>query len=398
MKTRLATAIASICAAGLLMPNVSVATGFADFQQAITDGDANVKLRYRYERVDQDNVDKDANASTLLTRLGYKSADFGGFYTQIEFDNVTALGNENFNSTVNGNTNYPVVADPIGSDFNQAYVGFKTESLHFTAGRQRINHNDERFVGGVGWRQNEQTYDGYRLRYDNQSGLNVDYSYIHNVNRIFGTDSPNSDLGGNIHLLNVTYKINADHKVAGFAYELDFDTANAIATRTLGVSYDGKVSAVNIHAAYARQNETGDNPTDFSTDYLALELSTKLSAVNVGIGYESLGSDNGKGFTTPLATLHKFQGFADKFLATPGQGINDLYIKASGSIGKLKLLGVWHQFESDVGSIDYGDEFNFNATYPVYKNTNFLLRYANYSADDFAVDTNKLWAMMTFTF
>ena len=140
------------------------------------------------------------------------------------------------------------------------------------------------------------------------------------------------------------------------------------------------------------------NPTDFSTDYLALELSTKLSVVNVGIGFESLGSDANVGFSTPLATLHIFQGFADKFLNTPNEGIDDLYLKASGKIGKLNMVASYHQFESEVGSIDYGNEFNFNATYPVYKNTNFLLRYANYSADDFAVDTNKLWAMMTFTF
>jgi hypothetical protein len=35
-----------------------------------------------------------------------------------------------------------------------------------------------------------------------------------------------------------------------------------------------------------------------------------------------------KGFTTPLATLHKFQGWADKFLTTPVNGLADLYVNA----------------------------------------------------------------------
>ena len=54
---------------------------------------------------------------------------------------------------------------------------------------------------------------------------------------------------------------------------------------------------------------------------------TKLYEVNLTLGYEVLGSDDGKkGFATPLATGHKFQGFADKFLTTPNDGVQDLYV------------------------------------------------------------------------
>ena len=129
-----------------------------------------------------------------------------------------------------------------------------------------------------------------------------------------------------------------------------------------------------------------------------MELGVKVSAVNIGVGYESLGSDNGKGFATPLATLHKFQGFADKFLATPGAGINDLYFKVSGKVGKLGLTGVWHTLDSDVGSIDYGTELNLIASYPLADKVGLLVKYANYSADDLSVDTNKLWGMLTVKF
>ncbi|MEQ3657808.1 MAG: alginate export family protein [Glaciecola sp.] len=399
MKTKIALSITAALFAGhFVSAETAHASALDDIQKALSDGNTDITLRYRYERVDQDNIDKTTNASTLLTRLSYKSADANGFYVVLEADNVSAIGNENFNSTVNGNGQYPVVADPIGTDMNQAFLAYKTGNTLFSVGRQRINHNDQRFVGGVAWRQNEQTYDGYRVQYDNQQGLKFDYSYVYNVNRIFGTKSPNSDLDGNLHLLNVNYAINDAHKLTGFVYELDFDTANAIATRTIGASYDGKLSKIKIHASLAQQSDTGDNPTDFTADYINLELSTRLSGVNLGIGYESLGSDNGKGFSTPLATLHKFQGFTDKFLGTPATGVNDLYVKASGKVGKLTLAAIYHQLESDAGSIDYGDEINLVAKYPVAKDVGLLVKYANYSADDFSVDTNKLWGMLTFKF
>ena len=400
MKTRIALIIAAALGANTAIIGNAMAndTGFADVAKALTDGTTDLSIRYRYERVDQDNIDKTANASTALTRLSYKSAELNGFYGVLEVDNITAIGNENYNSTVNDNSQYPVVADPTLTEVNQSYLGYRNGDLDVSIGRQQINHNNQRFVGGVAWRQNEQTFDGYRVQYGAKDGLTIDYSFVYNVNRIFGPDSPNGDLQGDIHLLNVNYAYDSAHKFAAYAYELDFDSAHAISTRTLGVSYDGNLSGVKLHAAYATQSDTGNNPSDFSAQYFALEAGMKVSAVNVGIGYESLGSDNGKGFSTPLATLHKFQGFTDKFLGTPAQGVNDLYVKASGKVGKLALTAVLHKLESDVDSIDYGTELNLIAKYPLAKNVGLLLKYANYSADDYSVDTNKTWAMLSFKF
>ena len=58
-------------------------------------------------------------------------------------------------------------------------------------------------------------------------------------------------------------------------------------------------------------------------------------------GYEVLegAPTGGLAFVTPLATLHKFQGWADKFLATPASGIEDAYIAVFGNaLGFLGLL------------------------------------------------------------
>ena len=45
------------------------------------------------------------------------------------------------------------------------------------------------------------------------------------------------------------------------------------------------------------------------------------------MGIEILANDKETSFATPLATLHKFNGFADQFLATPSQGLEDKFLK-----------------------------------------------------------------------
>ena len=376
---------------------------------AVTEGKTTINLRYRYENVDQDGIAEDASASTLKTRLTWKSGQAGLFSAKIEVDDVTALGDDEYNSTANGRSEYPVVADPEGTEINQAYLQFKQGSFVFTGGRQRVVHNDQRFVGGVAWRQNEQTYDGYRAQFKATDALSIDYSYIFNVNRIFGPDGAKGDMGGDINLFNAVYDVSKGHKLAFFVYGIEFDstktenaaaaaTAKALSSNTYGIRYTGKVSNVKLSASYAKQTEAGENMADYSADYMAFEAGTKLGQFNVALGYENLGGDNGVGFKTPLATLHKFQGFADKFLATPGTGIEDIYIKAGTKFGKVGLTAVWHDLKASEGSMDLGTELDFVASYAFNKKVKGLLKYATYDADGAGTDTDKLWAMLNVKF
>ena len=65
-----------------------------------------------------------------------------------------------------------------------------------------------------------------------------------------------------------------------------------------------------------------------------ISLSKSFAGMTGSVGFESLGSDDGvMGFRTPLATLHKFQGTADKFLVTPPGGLEDAFVGVAGSIG-----------------------------------------------------------------
>jgi len=394
-KLPLSLLAASVLTAPLAFAEQSALT--SGIKQALSDSKVNVSFRARYEGVDQEGFEKDASALTLKSRITLKTGAYNGFSMGMEVDNVTALA-DGYNSTANGETEYPVVADPEGTDVNQGYLKYAEGNFTAIAGRQRILHNNQRFVGGVGWRQNEQTYDGYRVQYKANDAISFDYSYVHNVNRIFGPDGAKSDLSGDFHLANAAFKINKDHKISAFAYLLDFETAAGMSTDTYGVLYNGKFGPVKVNASYASQGDNADNPNDFDADYYNVEAGSKLGPVTIMAGIESLGSDNGVGFSTPLATLHKFQGFADKFLGTPANGVEDVYFTVKGKVGGVKLAATYHDLSSDVGGIDYGKELDLVAAYAVNKNYNVLVKYANYSADDHATDTDKLWLQLVAKF
>ncbi|WVM89678.1 alginate export family protein [Halopseudomonas pachastrellae] len=151
----------------LAMGSTMVLAEAASISEAVTGGKAGLDLRYRYEYVDQDGIDKSAGASTLRTRINFATAPYRGFGAFVEADDVTVIGSERYNNATglpSAKTQYPVVADPDGTEINQAwlsYAGLDATTLKF--GRQRIIYDNARFIGNVGWRQNEQTYDGFSL-------------------------------------------------------------------------------------------------------------------------------------------------------------------------------------------------------------------------------------------
>lgn len=363
--------------------------------QALKEGKADLNLRYRYEYVDQEPLAETAGASTLRSRLGWTSGQVAGIQGRIEVDNVTSIGAERYNDTLNGKGTYPVVADPTGTDLNQAWLSYTAAGAVGTLGRQRILHGDERFVGGVAWRQNEQTYDAVRVVAP-AGPVKFDYSYIWRVHTVFGNDSPQGERDGKLHALRADYALNDKHSLAGYVYELDFDDFAALSNRTLGLDYTGAVAMLKLHLALATQQDTGDQPVDYSALYYLADVTANAGPVALNLGYEVLGSDDGKrAFQTPLATLHKFQGFADKFLATPANGIRDLYAGVGGAVAGVKLNATYHIYTADEGSADYGDEINLSAAYAITPNVSVLAKYARYSADELFTDTDKAWLMVT---
>lgn len=368
--------------------------------KAVSDGEHDVNLRYRLENVDQENTRKTATASTLKTRLTLKTAPINHWQAIIEVDDVSAIGNDNYDSLITDRSqfgNYAVIADPTGTDLNQALLAYNGDNTHFAIGKQRIVHADQRFIGGVAWRQNEQTYDAATLDYKTDD-FKLSYSYINRVHRIFDGDGDSIQakyFSGKSHaFLASTGKLGGTLTL--YAYLLDLPEAAALSSSTYGLSYQLKKDAMAFYAAYAKQQDYADNTSNYSANYYKLDASYTLSGTSVGIGTEVLGSDAGnKAFATPLATLHKFQGWADTFLVTPSTGIVDNYLSVTSALGPVKLALIYHDFSADEGNADYGTEVDAVATLPIGKKAKLQFKYADYDADSFAVDTRKFWATVT---
>jgi len=381
----------------LVLGGMPVKAGLLDDAvEAIRGGETKFNFRYRFEHVDQDSFSRDANASTLRSRIGFSTGDLRGWTALVEADQLSVIGPERFNSTENGRGDFPVVADPEGFDLNQALLRYKSDKLTATFGRQRINHADQRFIGGVAWRQNEQTYDGVRLQSTLNDKVSLDYTYVANVNRLFGPGdgAQPGDWQGNSHILRAEFVAAKKHKFSAFAYLLDFENDNGPpnSTQTLGLTYNGGFGPVAVTATVATQKDYEDSPLDYEAEFYSVAASYSIKPVKLSVGYDVLGSDDGvAGFRTPLATLHKFNGFADLFLGTPATGLEDFSVGVAGSIGRVKLVAAWHDFKSEEGSVDFGTEINLVATWPVTKRVTVQAKFADYNADEFAVDTTKFW-------
>lgn len=385
--------------------------GATDPAAAITAGKASVSGRYRYEHVDQDNALDDANASTLRLRLNYRTGQWNGWSGFAEYDHVFHVLVDDFDSgggTTPGRDEYSVVADPEGSDLNQVYLDYNMDDdWEFRFGRQRILLDNQRFVGGVGWRQNEQTYDALTLHTRAIAKTALSYSYIANVRRIFGqTVSPGkARLDG--HLFNANVSLADGWSLVPYLYSLDYnDIANAASsTLTVGARLTGGFKAgdgqLALAAELARQSDAGDNPANYDADYLHVNGQwTAGNGLSLAIGFESLGGSTvaGEFFRTPLATLHGFNGWADQFLTTPTGGLDDLYASVTLKAGKWSLTGVYHDFSSETGGTDYGQEFDVSAARNLGERYALLLKGAFFNADSSSpsnVDTNKIWIMLT---
>ncbi|TIH09316.1 hypothetical protein [Pseudomonas leptonychotis] len=382
------------------------------FSNLFTEAKPILDARYRYEHVDQDNALKHANAQTLRTRVGVQSGKWYGLSALIEADNVSLIGDASYNETRNGQSEYSVVADPDGSEINQALLRYDHQYGSAVLGRQRINLDNQRFVGGVAWRQNEQTYDGALLQLKPLSGLTLSYAYIDNINSIFGPGNGKYDTAGNpanieghSHLLNAQYVLMPELTATAYQYRLGLDNlaAGNQSSKTTGVRLNGAVAGVSYVLEYAQQTEYADNPLDLDSDYYLAELGYIIKGVTLKGGYEVLGGDEGPGnraFQTPLATKHAFQGWADIFLLTPANGIKDAYVGASAPLLGGTLAAWYHDFRAEKGSSQYGEEIDLSYAHPIpgVKGLVGLVKYASYDADDFAVDTDKLWVQLQYSY
>ncbi|WP_033074061.1 hypothetical protein [Sphingopyxis sp. MWB1] len=371
------------------------------------------EARLRYENVDQVGIAADADALTLRLRAGVE-AKAGRWSALVEGQGNIAVVDDYFDG-LHGPATEPLVADPQNIALTRAQLRYASPGFAVTAGRQRLGFDDERFVGGVGFRQNGQSYDALRAEIMPVKGVKADIAYAWSVRTIWGIDGAGARqqaVSGDNVFANLSAQTPAG-KVTGFAYLVDQDEAAVqgfrLSSQSYGVRLDGSQPIGKAKIAYqfshARQSDWQRNPNDYSADYWLADVALDLGGPRLGVGYEILGADDGAALTsfqTPLATGFKFQGWADKFLVTPPDGVRDLYATAGWSwkaVGPLKavtLQAAYHDYRSDRAHSAYGDEIDLLASAKLGKLTGSA-RYARYRADGFATDTDKYWLQLDWT-
>lgn len=400
----------------------------ADDLSLFSDVKTSGQIRARYESADdKNNATKGAHAETTRISVGIDAKLFqvDGLSAKLEGTGVANFGMTDYNGGKGTDAAYDKILDPSQARITQAYIDYKSGGTLLRAGRQIVNLDNQRFVGSVDWRQMPQSFDAVTVINQSVKDLTLIGSYVYGINRITYQDNiiSNKDEAYDTKsvILNGSYKIADALKLTAYGYLL------ASINNTYGVSATGNTALggvkLDYRAEYARQSDATikrssgadvafkTGTPDADARYYNLDLGADMNGIQAGVNYEflsgSTGSDGKTAFSTPLATLHAFNGWADMFLTTPTGGLVD----KNGRIGYAdkslgKLLAVYHTYGTDkamAGKSDLGSEWDllYTRAVPGVKGLTGMLKAAYYKGGDVAgltQDATKLWAQLDYRF
>jgi hypothetical protein len=350
-------------------------------------------IRARYEFGEVENLDP-ANALTFRERLGLKTQSWNGFSVLVEGE-FSQAAIDDYNAGAGPNADpfdlkKTGIADPQTNELNQAYLQYEGFDTTVKAGRQKIVYDNAAFIGNVGWRQNEQTYDAFSISNKSIEGLTLNYAYLNQINRIFGSDADSpiaagftnvQDLDASVHLFNASYARIKGLTLGGYAYIMNFNKVGAWDNNTFGISAKGMLADITLYGELAYQDKAGLLGNN-SAMYQHLTATKAFGSQSVTLGLEHLDA----GFKTPLATVHAFNGFADVTdgarISGAHNGLTDLYVTHTLPIFYgVKWMNALHAFGDDQVSTGYGWEYDSVLTKKFDDNFTALAKFAQFSSE-----------------
>ncbi|NOY24182.1 MAG: hypothetical protein GXO70_11825 [Acidobacteria bacterium] len=406
MKIRVLLAVWCLVAAVAALP----AQAGDSLLDALKNGKVSMQLQFSFEYSDfSDAANLDAaKGLNLRTRLGYRTGKWGNIQGFVQFHNLSQLLDD-YRWPGGGNSNYDVIADPDGSRIQQGYldISFGAHSA-LRAGRQEIILDDARLIGNVGWRQNGQSFDGLTFSCTGLANNTFKASWITRVNTIFLTHV-NLD---KLILLHDSYRVSDKVSIDGFGYLLDTESEapDSRDSATYGARLKASPGIFSLDVTYAVQTDYADGE-NHGGDMITVIGLAKVGNWKLGGGANVVSGQNGndRPFDTLFSTAHKWNGWADQFLATNGgnliNGLQDVFVQAGTTFSGIKFLAMAHWFDTtDANTYDgtYGTELDFVFTKSFNKNLSGLVKFAFYNADSTVdnptVDETVIWVRLNYHF
>jgi hypothetical protein len=331
-----------------------------------------IDIRARYEFADVDGFDP-SHAFTTRERLGVKTKAWNGFSAMLEGEFLQALVDDYHAGAPGADPFDPsnsLIADPENHELNQAFLQYEGFDTTVKIGRHRIIYDNSAFVSNGSWRQNEQTFDAISFSNQSVADLTLDYAYVNQVNRLFGSaaDAPLvagpppfgnvQDLAANVHLFNASYAGIEGITLGSYAYIMDFQNKENWNNNTFGASAKGDLLGLTLYGELAWQDDAGYAANDDAL-YTHVTATKTLGVQTITVGIEHLDA----GFKLPLGTSHPFNGYADSFVAGRVEGthngLTDIYVSHTMPLFcGIKWFNALHAFGDNGFSSGYGWEYD----------------------------------------
>ena len=371
---------------------------------ALAESTPTLSARTRVEYSDQNFkipgvVDLDPGAAyTARARVGFRTGEYKGFQVRVEYEVTEGFGDKRFNAAgVEGDMLKSGIGDPESARFGEAYLRYANSWLDLRAGRQRITLGNGIWVGETDFRNSGNTFDALTATVRPLENLELFYSYVYNVQRLFGSRGDENDFDSSSSLAQITWSLNELLKVRAYGFLLDVERqhVDALSTNTYGVIVSGNYGFASTPIGGllfdyslegATQTDAADSPLNYRARFVKGELGVASAiGVRLAVGRQVFGSDNGAGFANTIDP----QLVRDVFLGTPANGLTDNF----GSIGARLPLGIsaevqYHTYRSKSGTDDYGQEIQVVAQKPIGQRFSLIGRVDSYRNADPGPATN----------
>lgn len=365
--------------------------------------------RSRYAHVD---AEPSGQAASVLLRATLDSRWNSLFTSELEVDHIATAFKDDHSDGVRLN-DQPIIPDPPGTEINQAWLAVDMDEIFFKLGRQRINFDNQRFVGGNAFWQNEQTFDAALGTLKFFSNSQLTYTYIANANRIYGDDADKHNIGSEpvyggpetrpagllgdhehrSHLARFEWNEWDYTRVVAYGYRIDNRAMPAASNHTIGASYtlNYKQDAIKyrVQVEAARQNRVELDVDGLA--YYVVDLGVGIGTYEFSSRYEILDAKDGAAFVTPLGSNHDFQGWADRIENTPVTGVRDFSLALLWRASPVRVETAYHFFSQAQGGDDIGQEWDLDFVYKPASKHAISLRFAHFEPDDDSHPVQKVF-------